>query len=423
MMADSSIYTNSPGEDQVLRPFTRLISTASHIRIAVPYFTRAQEVLQAAERGAQIELLVGLNSATNPKALAQVLDAKNCAVRYFTDGFHAKIFIMDGVAMLGSANLTDGGLINNREAVILLDQPGDEERSRAIEGFFYAAWAGAEVLTRQVYLQFRDAWDTSSKLPNRDAPFQKLVSVEPPTVLAGSGQKTAQQHYLSDLQKMIYEEYLPAFEEVKGILQSQGARRPEFSDREWAPEVNRFLNWVRLVHAPGDAAWQDAPRRLIQERRSVIQALAREWLTTEDPKIPENYFELLDTLQAVMGTPESIRASGKYEIADALMAVHAFLEQLRFTLGGADALPAQFWQRNNEDLVRVQNTLVNLIHGHDDFAVRIGAVLYDPKYKLGSFGRFCALELVGSLKPEQVPPINGRMAKALRFLGFNVRAT
>lgn len=422
-MSESSIYTNGPGEDQVLRPFMRLMSTASHIRIAVPYFTRAQEVLQAAERGAQIELLVCLNSATNPKALAQVFEAKNVAVRYYTDGYHAKVFVLDGVVMLGSANLTDGGLISNREALILLDQPGDEDRRLAVEAFFSTVWGGASVLTKQVLLQFRDAWEASSKLPNRDAPFQKLASVEPQTVLAGSGQKSAQQHYLSDLQKVIYEEYRPAFDEVRGILQEQGERRPEFQGLDWAPEVNRFLNWVRLAHAPGDAAWQDAPRLHQQERKPLIQALAREWLTTPDPKIPANYFALLDTLHAVMGSPESIKASGKEAIAEALMAVHAFLEQLRFTLGGADALPARFWERNDGDLIRVQNTLIHLIHGHEDFAVRIGSVLYDPKFKLGSFGRFCALELVGSLKPEQVPPINGRMAKALRFLGFSVRAT
>ncbi|MFO6317703.1 hypothetical protein ACLBWD_15775 [Pseudomonas aeruginosa] len=85
-----------------------------------------------------------------------------------------------------------------------------------------------------------------------------------------------------------------------------------------------------------------------------------------------------------------------------------------------------FWlisARPREDLGRVQDTLIYLIHGHEEFAARIGSVLYDPKYKLASFGRFCALELVGTLKPEQVPPINGRMAKALRFLGFDVRAT
>jgi hypothetical protein len=110
------------------------------------------------------------------------------------------------------------------------------------------------------------------------------------------------------------------------------------------------------------------------------------------------------------------------QIVSALLCIHAFKEQLRFTLGGIDALRVKFWELNS-DIDRVKHTLNYLIHGGDDFGERICAVLYDPKLKLARFGRFCALELVGTLKPDEVPPINGRMAKALRFMGFNVRAT
>lgn len=41
--------------------------------------------------------------------------------------------------------------------------------------------------------------------------------------------------------------------------------------------------------------------------------------------------------------------------------------------------------------------------------------------KLGMFGYFRALELYGTLKPEDCPPINGRIAKAMRYLGYDVR--
>ncbi len=41
----------------------------------------------------------------------------------------------------------------------------------------------------------------------------------------------------------------------------------------------------------------------------------------------------------------------------------------------------------------------------------------------GAFGRFCALELYGTIKPAECPPMNGRMAKALRYLGFDVQGT
>lgn len=422
-MDNSSIYTNSHGTDQVLRPYRLLMEHASYIRLAAPYFTRANEIVEAVRRGARVELLVGLNASTTPDALNQVLTAGNCAIRYFTDDFHAKVFLFDGVAMLGSSNLTEGGLVNNREAVILLDQPGDEERVQDIEDFFAQIWDSAEVLTPQVYQQFKTAWNQSSRIANRDEPFGKLKAVVPATVAVGSDRKSSQQNYLSELQETIYEEYRPAFEEVTAILVEQGFRRPEFIDMPAGVETNRFLNWVRLEHAIGEDAWQNATLRKAEDRKGLIVGLGAKWAATNDPRIPSNYLQLIDTLHRRLGSPEAIRASNSEELVEALMCVHAFSEQLRFTKGGADALPAKFWQLNDYNVSRVQNTLIHLIHGSEDFAVRICSVIYDPKYRIRVFGKFCALELVGTLRPHEAPPINGRMAKALRYLGFRVRAT
>jgi len=52
---------------------------------------------------------------------------------------------------------------------------------------------------------------------------------------------------------------------------------------------------------------------------------------------------------------------------------------------------------------------------------RLHDVLYDPQRKLGYFAKFCALELYGTIRPDDFPPVNGRIAKALRYLGFDVR--
>jgi hypothetical protein len=103
------------------------------------------------------------------------------------------------------------------------------------------------------------------------------------------------------------------------------------------------------------------------------------------------------------------------------MSLHAFAEQLRFVKGGTPNLPIEFWEANKQDVGKVKATLMYFLHGAGDFVERLHDVLYRPDMKLGYFGRFCALELYGTIKPEECPPMNGRMAKALRFLGFNVR--
>ena len=78
---------------------------------------------------------------------------------------------------------------------------------------------------------------------------------------------------------------------------------------------------------------------------------------------------------------------------------------------------------NLNDVVRVKSTLTHQVYGSGDFIQRWHDVLYDPSMKLSKFGRFCALERYGTVDPTKCPPVNGRMAKALRYLGFGVSLT
>lgn len=55
-----------------------------------------------------------------------------------------------------------------------------------------------------------------------------------------------------------------------------------------------------------------------------------------------------------------------------------------------------------------------------DFVERLHDVLFGSM-KLKLFGISCALELYGTIKPEEYPPVNGRIVKSLRYLGFDVR--
>jgi len=70
----------------------------------------------------------------------------------------------------------------------------------------------------------------------------------------------------------------------------------------------------------------------------------------------------------------------------------------------------------------VKASLSYLLFGPGDFIQRLHDLLYEPDKKLRSFGKFCALELYGTIKPSECPPMNGRMAKALRYLGYDVKA-
>ena len=244
---------------------------------------------------------------------------------------------------------------------------------------------------------------------------------EPININVESKKKSPERIFLEGLRRQIEEQYRPAFNEVTKVLEENHFRRSELEDVGTANETNGFLNWVRLTHAP-EETWEAAPLRPQQdERRAEIVRLGSEWTKTDQNRSPKDYIELLHTVRNTFGTKAGIESASKEQLTEGLTAVHAFFEQLRFVKGGLPNLPNAFWSANGQDVVKVKRTLTYLIHGGGEFVERLHDVLYDPARKLAYFGRFCALELYGTVKPGDYPPINGRMAKALRYLGFDVR--
>ncbi|WP_353070509.1 hypothetical protein RBB75_20675 (plasmid) [Tunturibacter empetritectus] len=127
-------------------------------------------------------------------------------------------------------------------------------------------------------------------------------------------------------------------------------------------------------------------------------------------------------MNSVFSSKNAIADATKEQFTEGLLSLHAFSEQLRFVKGGRANLPAAFWRANGDNLGKAKRTTTYFLHGEGDFIQRLHDVLYESTFKLGLFGNFCALELYGTVKPEECPPMNGRMAKALRYLGFDVRA-
>ena len=419
----SRIFSNGPNKDFVINPFTHLIAESSRLHLAAPYFTQPDQLLKAAREGKTVQLLIGLNEATSPQALRKLFEVPGIAIRYLTSRFHAKIYIFDQAALLGSSNLTDGGLRANREAVIRLERNDDADAVDDIRALFIELWDAGQVLTREKLDTFEKTYnELKRRTPDPEKEIEAaLGQAQPHNINVKSHEKSSERVFLETLWQEVYEQYRPAFSEVTTILDEHGYRRPDLANVSIENETNRFLNYVRLTHVIGDEAWQAAPLRSTEDRRKEIMHYALEWVDAANNKVPEDYAAWLETVKRTFGTREAIEAASKEEITDGLMSLHAFTEQLRFVKGGLKNLPAEFWRANNEDVDRVKSTLTYLLHGPGDFIQRFHDVLYDRSIKLKRFAYFCALELYGTVKPDECPPMNGRMAKALRFLGFDVK--
>lgn len=415
------VYTNAY-RDFVGSAFDRNVRSAQSVMLAAPYFTDSGRVLETLTGGRTVRLIVGLNSATSPFELEKLRGKSGLSVRYLTSRFHAKIFIFDDVAMLGSSNLTDGGMTSNREAVVCLDREEDGDTVEEVKQLFRDLWESAAVLTDEKLVAFKQAWiGVHRKYGDPDAEIEAAVGKNQPSNIAVDSRVSSRERiFLEELRRLVYEQYRPAFTEVEQVLIEQGFRRPELAEAGVSNETNRFLNWLRLTRITGDDAWRNAPLRSPEQRRAVILEAGEAWRDTVNSQVPEDYLDWLTRVYAAFGSAERIRELSADEIADGLTALHAFAEQLRFTKGGLANLPAAFWKANSDDVARVRRSLAHLLYGGGDFVERLHDLLYNSDYKLGLFGRFCSLELFGTVHPALCPPMNGRMAKALRYIGFDV---
>ncbi len=398
-----------------------MVGASKNLWIAAPYVTKTEELVEAAKTGRSVRLLVGLNDCTSAKALKALQNVPGCMIRYFTRRFHAKIYVFDQTAMLGSSNLTEGGLYSNREATMCLDSSEDLIELRAL---FLELWESASVLTPQKLAEFERVYSSvRGGRPDYDPRLESLIGISEPTnIRVGSEKKSKERLFLEQLRREVYEEYRPAFDEVTNLLESNNLRRDDLTEIGSAMETNRFLNWVRLSQAVGEDAWRETPLQLDPaDRRVEILRLGREWVQADKNKVPTDYIDWLRTVQQVFANRETIQDSSKERLTDGLLSIHAFHEQLRWKGGGKTGFAEKFWSANDGDVERVKRTITYLLFGPGDFIQRFHDLLYDPEFTLKYFRYFCALELFGTVRPDQYPPVNGRMTKALRYIGFDVR--
>ena len=417
------VNSNAGAGDFVINSFRELGEQSSKLYLAAPYFTAEELILEAIDDGKTVKLLVGLNGATSPRALKTVHGKQGVMIRYLTHRFHAKIYLFDDAALLGSSNLTNGGLTSNREAVIRLDRVEDTEAVEEVRSLFVELWDAGQVLTKTKLDAFGAAHSgvIKQRLKAESVIERAVGRVEPPNIRVGSEKKSKERMFLDRLQREVYEQYGRSFEEVRSILEENNFRRPDLGDLSATNETNRFLNFVRLTYVIGDDAWRGAPELDRADREAKIVRLGREWVDAVDNKVPEDFVAWLSNVERIFGSAEAIDSASKNLITEGLMSLHAFTEQSRFVRGGWDNLPDEFWRQNNNDVGRVKSKLSNLLYGSGDYVERLHDTLYDTYWKLGRFSYFSALELYGTVKPEECPPLNGRMAKALRYLGFRVK--
>jgi hypothetical protein len=419
-------YGNSKAAGYTIDYFALAAPEAKEAFLASPFFTTFEPIKLLTSRGCKVRLLVRLCPITLPTVMRQALNDPNVAVRYYTcRTFHAKLYIIDDAALIGSANLTDAGLKTNREVSVVLRKDRDTGFDD-LPAMFNLFWEHADVFTSEICSQYERAFAVIGR-PKEDKDFQAILekfipASLPPNANVGSELVSKRRSFLQSLRRKYDEELIPAFNEVRRVFEEVGLRRPEFANGDVDIELGRFLGWLRIARAPGDD-WKATPLLEGAERQTRIKGFLGDWhsiadTTAGDMVRAEDEVANIQRLRAALGSAEAIARLPYDELFTALTAVHAFYDRLRFVAGGLPGLRADFAERNRLD--GIKDTLSYLLHGPGTTLERAYDCLYSEQRRLSGFGEACTMELIGWMDVDR-PPINGRTIKALRFLGFDVR--
>lgn len=410
-------YSNAPdSRDYAINFFYNHREGVEKAYLACPFLTSLKPFELLREANCQkIFLLVRLCEVTDPKVLRSLRGMEGVHIRYFTERtFHAKFYILGDVALIGSTNLTDGGLFGNRELSISV-QSNDPAYQNTV-ALFDELWESAASLTEGRLDSF-ETWRKNHKRPD-PPPMQGIDAVGPKT--GGNIDKPidAGQLPLERLRSQYEEHFLPAYNLIKKTYQEDGQRHPEFEAYSHEYEIDRFLFWVRGFTT--EERLQENPLRSSEGLIRNIRHHKNEWLQVphEELSIYEHRVERVARLKALFSDEERLLKVEMDEMADVLRGCAAFENALRYEGGEVEHQLEVFKAENSIKTMRA--AFHHLAFGQGDYIERINDCIELPEYQIERWGRSSIMELFGWINREGVPPLNGRIIKAMRYLGFDV---
>lgn len=423
-MNNLGLYANrNKYRDFVQNAIHELTAEPTNVYIAVAFFTEADVIESLIAKGCRVRLIVRLGFPTNPPALKRLLNNEKVEIRFFTShSFHPKVYIFgDCVALVGSANLTRAAILTNQEVVVSV--ASDDPRFNELAVLFSDYWSQAKVLTEDalkeyaaIYAKFQGLQNEIGKL--EAAVIEKLGEVVPDNITRDKAKVSKEVLFLEDFRKT-YQEGVRAFNIVREVYAKSGYRKSGAEGVPLRVEIDSFVSFVRDRYTVGES-WMSTPLRTGADQERFISEHIDDWRRTpwpyyENDIVGKNYPLLVKTL----GSPAAINASDDDQLFDALTVLHSFSERLRFFHGGLSTWKKEFLRAN--DPAKLRKVLTYLVHGPGNIEERMANVIFNPEYKLHQFGQSNVQELIGWLSKEDLPVINGRTTKILRYFGSDVR--
>lgn len=393
------------------------------VYIASAFFTDHAVLRDIALKSKRVRLIVRLGFPTSPKALQEALSDKNVDVRFFTSPtFHPKLYIFGSRrALVGSANLTGSAVISNQEILVAVDS--EDPRFVDLATLFGEYWDQAAVLDPPALENYRKVYEAHKKVDEHVAQLDRVVvetmgDVRFENIDRGKVFKSKQSIFVESYRK-VYQETVSAFRTIREAYEKDGRRKVSEDQLPLRLEIDSFFSFVRDHVATGER-WAETPVGWGPARQADLGSALDQWHAIAWPHLEStivgvNYPRLLKVFTGA----DSIKAASDDALFEALLTLHSFHDSLRFHLGGLSGLRKAFIDGNDARVVR--DSLAYLVHGEGDLVQRMANVIFGGVQKPSAFGQANVQELIGWHNKEELPVINGRTTKILRYFGFDVR--
>lgn len=143
------------------------ICHSEHIDIAVALASQtATDLLENMRKGCQLRFVVGIDLPTPLEVLKNLMKKYGNNVRiYNSEMFHPKVYLftlLDGTkkAILGSGNFTSGGLYENIEASVLIE---NVDIIIELENWFHAIYISSQPITEEFLINYKEYIDIEMK--------------------------------------------------------------------------------------------------------------------------------------------------------------------------------------------------------------------------------------------------------------------
>jgi hypothetical protein len=329
-------------------------------------------------------------------------------IKFYDSRFHSKLYLFCRAgqqygALVGSANFTTGGMLNNIETNVFVTDPLQLDE---LAEQFTSVWDDAAALSPpdvERYQQFcRETQQEREKINNGYAKFERQNVA--PRFHRHRGRKRVTTKEGRD-----YLAFWKRVDEVKEVV-GQIAER-EYPDTPAYLVIDHFWHWIVKI-------WdQENVQRIaadVNYRRQMLPVLFRQFI--EHDKGGENWNgqlnERAEFFRSVL-SPERIQKLSGENARQIYSRMHS--GRARSQRFAADE---KFAKENSME--RIRASLNYLLWSHDDIDQRISALLVDDALKLKQFGSSNIQELLGWVHAE-LPIRNDKADKAVEMLGCNFR--